>query len=267
LTHAPARLLIIAGSDSGGGAGIQADIKTATVSGVYAATAITAVTVQDTARVRAIHPVPASIVRDQIACVLDDIGADAIKVGILGSAETVEAVADVLQEKARGIPLVLDPVLASTSGTPLLESDAIAVSKERLFPITTVLTPNIPESEVLAEIRVRNPDEMKRAAEQLRSLGPGAVLIKGGHGEGETVLDILLWEGGFEEFEFPRLGTPHTHGTGCTLATAIACGLAKGLHLPLAVRNARMLLQRMLESAPGLGKGRGPVDHMYSIRD
>ncbi|MGH6888203.1 MAG: bifunctional hydroxymethylpyrimidine kinase/phosphomethylpyrimidine kinase [Rhizomicrobium sp.] len=265
MRRAPARLLIVAGSDSGGGAGIQADIKTAMALGVYAATAITAVTVQDTLRVHAIHPVPACIVRDQIACVLDDIGADAIKIGMLGSVETVEAVADVLQDSARGIPLVLDPVLVSTSGTPLLEERAISVLKERLFPLATLLTPNIPEAATLAELRVRNADEMRSAGEKLRALGPSAVLVKGGHGEGETVIDILLWKNGIETFESPRIHTAHTHGTGCTLATAIACGIANVLPLLSAVRRGREFVQRAIESSPGFGHGHGPLNHLQEI--
>ncbi|HEY3777054.1 MAG TPA: bifunctional hydroxymethylpyrimidine kinase/phosphomethylpyrimidine kinase [Rhizomicrobium sp.] len=262
---APARVLIIAGSDSSGGAGIQADIKTATALGAYAATAVTAVTVQDTVRIHAIHPVPASIVRDQIACVLDDIGADVIKVGMLGSADIVAAVADILQEKARGIPLVLDPVLTSTSGTPLLEETAISVLKERFLPLTMLLTPNIPEAEALARMYVRKTDEMRSAAEKLRMLGPQAVFIKGGHAEGETVEDILVWQGGVETFEFPRVHTSNTHGTGCTLATAIACGLANGMPLALAVRRARGFVQNALKDAHGFGRGYGPLNHLHGI--
>ena len=258
----PPRLLVVAGSDSGGGAGIQADIKTATALGVYAATAITAVTVQDTLRVHAIHAVPASVVRAQIACVLADIGADAIKIGMLGSAAVVAAVADILAKKARGIPLVLDPVLASTSGTPLIEARAISVLKERLFPLATLLTPNIPEAEALAGVSVRDAAGMKRAAEKLRALGAKAVLVKGGHGKGGTVKDVLVWTGGVESFLFPRIRTVHTHGTGCTLATAIACAIANGQSLPLAVGAAREFVQNALESRRKIGRGRGPLDHL-----
>lgn len=263
MRHARARLLIIGGSDSGGGAGVQADIKTATVFGVYAATAITAVTVQDTLRVHAIHPVPASIVRDQIACVLDEIGADAIKIGMLGSARVVVAVADILKEKARGIPLVLDPVLVSTSGTALLEKRAIACLNAQLVPLATLLTPNIPEAEALAGISARNAAEMKTAAEKLRALGAKAVLVKGGHGRGGTVKDILVWDGGVESFLFPRIRSPHTHGTGCSLASAIASGLAQGQTLPLAVGAAREFVQAALESSAGFG--RGPLNHLHGI--
>jgi hydroxymethylpyrimidine/phosphomethylpyrimidine kinase len=268
LKQAPARLLIIAGSDSSGGAGIQADIKTATALGVYAMTAITAVTVQDTTGIHAIHPVPAAVVRDQIACCLADIGADAIKIGMLGTAETVETVADILRDQARGIPLVLDPILASTSGTALLEERAISVLKEQIFPLVTMLTPNIPEAETLARMPVRNSDEMRSAAEKLHALGPEAVLVKGGHREGETVNDILLWKGGVEMFQFPRVHTRDTHGTGCTLATAIACELANEQPLPMAVRRAREFVQNALKSAPGFGRGHGPLNQMHGmVRD
>lgn len=259
------RLLVIAGSDSGGGAGIQADIKTATAFGVFATTAITAVTVQDTVCVHSIHPVPASIVRDQIACVLDDIGADAIKIGMLGSAEIVTAVADSLRERVRGIPLVLDPVLAATSGSPLLQPSAISILQERLFPLATLLTPNIPEAQALTGLPIGNADQMRGAGEKLRTLGPKAVLVKGGHGGGAAIRDVLLWEGGVEVFECRRIDTRHMHGTGCTLSTAIACGLSAGLPLLLAVGHARKFLQNALETAPGFGRGHGPINHLHGI--
>lgn len=262
MNRAPARLLIIAGSDSSGGAGLQADIKTATALGVYAAAAVTAVTVQDTRAVHGIHHIPGFIVREQIACVLDDIGADAIKIGMLGSCEAADAVADVLEHSAGTIPLVLDPVLASTSGTLLLEEDAIAMLKERLFPLATLLTPNIPEAEALAAIPVRSRDDMRRAGETLRALGPSAVLVKGGHGTADTIEDVLVSDQGAQVFASPRIDNRNTHGTGCTLSTAIACGLAEGLPLVKSLERARAFVLEAIRTAPGFGHGNGPLNHL-----
>jgi hydroxymethylpyrimidine/phosphomethylpyrimidine kinase len=256
LKQSPKRLLIIAGSDSGGGAGIQADIKTATALGVYSMTAITAVTVQDTVRVHAIHPVPAFIVRDQITCVLEDIGADAIKIGMLGSRETVEAVANVLGHYAR-IPIVLDPVLASTSGTPLIEPEAIETLKQRLLPLVVLVTPNYVELGMLATHR-GHPDD-------LLDLGAGAVLVKGGHGSDDPVTDFFHTRKHMLSFERRRIKTSSTHGTGCTLATAIACGLAKDRSLPEAIEDARNYLQTAIATAPGFGRGHGPLNHMHPL--
>ncbi len=264
MKQAPPRLLIIAGSDSGGGAGIQADIKTATALGVYAMTAITAVTVQDMARVRAIHPVPASIVRDQIVCVLKEIGADAIKIGMLGSRATVEAVADALAGHA-SIPIVLDPVLSSTSGTPLLEASAIDIMTSRLFPLAALVTPNLPEAEQLAGVNIGGETEIISAGRRLLEFGAKAVLLKGGHTEGECVRDILVGAGGTEIFEAPRIAGRSAHGTGCTLSTAIACGLARRVYLSDAIRQARNYVRAALEFAPDFGTGIRPLNHMHDI--
>ena len=259
---APARLLIVAGSDSSGGAGIQADIKTATALGVYAMTAVTAVTVQDTIRVHTIHLIPPSIIGEQIACVLADIGADAIKIGMLGSADAVDAVADALEAHGSGIPIVLDPVLVSSSGTSLLSNDAIIRLKDRLLPLTDLLTPNIPEAECLTGAALGSRDDMLRAADALRGMGAEAVLIKGGHAPGSPVRDILVSKTGIEEFENPRIPTRSTHGTGCTLASAIACGLAQQRPLTEAVGSARAFVQAALETAPNLGRGQGLLNHL-----
>jgi hydroxymethylpyrimidine/phosphomethylpyrimidine kinase len=258
----PPRLLIIAGSDSNGGAGIQADIKTACAFGVYAMTAVTAVTAQDTTGIHSIHPIPAQIVRDQIACCLADIGADAIKIGMLGSAEIVDAVADVLECTARGIPLLLDPVPASTSGTKFLDERGISVLRDRLFPLATLVTPNIPEAETLTGLPASSSGQIVSAANRLREQGARAALIKGGHSNRAMIEDTLVWDGGVETFAFPKIDTHHTHGTGCTLATAIACGLAEGLSLPLAVGRACEFVQTAIATAPGLGRGRGPLNHL-----
>jgi hydroxymethylpyrimidine/phosphomethylpyrimidine kinase len=257
----PARLLVIAGSDSSAGAGIQADIKTASAFGVYAMTAVTAVTVQDTRSVRAIHPVPAAIIAEQIAATLADIGADAIKIGMLGSASVVKAVADVLAKKARNIPIVLDPVMLSTSGKRLLTAKGVAALMSRLIPLATLVTPNLPEAEALTGERGTRRHDAERAGRKLLAMGAKSALIKGGHATRSTVDDVLVWKGGVEVYAFPRLKTRHTHGTGCTLSTAIACGLAQGLSLPLATGRAREYVQAAIETAPGLGKGNGPLNH------
>jgi len=253
----PKRLLVIAGSDSSSGAGIQADLKTASAFGAYAMTAITAVTAQDTTGVHAVHLVPAHVVRDQIACCLKDIGADAIKIGMLGSGEITSAVADVLEENARGIPLVLDPVLKSTSGMPLLDDAGIEILKSRLIPLATLVTPNLPELEALAH--GENPHV-------ILEMGAQAVLVKGGHVEGSDISDFLYTRETMSRYKKSRLDTSSTHGTGCTLATAIACGLAEGVELSLAVSRARNYVQNAIETAPGLGKGFGPLNHSNPAR-
>ena len=258
---APKRLLIVAGSDSSGGAGIQADIKTATAFGVYAMTAITAVTVQNTKGVKAIHSVPPAIVAGQIAATLSDIGADAIKIGMLGSAAIVKAVAAALRKHARKIPIVLDPVMVSTSGSRLLAPNAVAAMTKDLFPLATLVTPNIPEAKALVHLKSAKRDDAEAAARKLIAQGAQAALIKGGHATRATIDDVMVWKGGVEVYAFPRIRTKHTHGTGCTLSTAIACGLAKGQSLPLAVGRAREYVQKAIETAPGFGKGHGPLNH------
>ena len=250
------RILVIAGSDSSGGAGLQADIRTAAALGVHAMTAVTAVTAQDACSVRAIHYTPASLVRQQISCSLS--GAAAIKIGMLGTTEIVSTVAYVLEQQAPGVPLVLDPVLASTSGTKLLEENAISLLKERLFSLTTLLTPNIPEAEALT-----GTDDMRRAGEVLRALGCKAVLIKGGHAKGETVEDVLIVESGTQTFASPRIPGPGARGTGCILATAIACGLAKGSLLTDSILRARDFVHEAIRAAPALGHGQFRLDHLH----
>ncbi|HEX3944488.1 MAG TPA: bifunctional hydroxymethylpyrimidine kinase/phosphomethylpyrimidine kinase [Rhizomicrobium sp.] len=256
----PPRLLIIAGSDSSGGAGIQADIKTASVFGVYAMTAITAVTVQDTQRVHSIELMPSKTVRDQIRVCLHDIGADAIKIGMLGSADIVEGVASVLKKHARGIPIVLDPAMVATSGKRLLARDAIETLLTKLLPLAAMVTPNLPEARALTGSRATDRKSAESAGRKLIAMGAAAALIKGGHATRETVDDVLVWSGGVEVYAFPRIRTKHTHGTGCVLSTAIACGLAQGLSLPLATGRAREFVQHAIETAPGLGRGHGPLN-------
>lgn len=257
------RVLIIAGSDSGGGAGIQADIKTVTMLGGYAMTAVTAVTVQNTLGVLAVHGVPPEIVSGQIRAVLDDIGADAIKIGMLGDGATVEAVADALEGVTA--PIVLDPVMVAKGGGRLLADDAVEVLVRRLVPRARLVTPNVPELSVLTGFEIADEADMLLAAQELAGEGAAAVLAKGGHLEGEIVVDWLVTRGGQQRFESPRMSTPHTHGTGCTLASAIACGLAAGLPLSIAVDRARAYLQAALAAAPGLGGGQGPLGHNFAL--
>jgi hydroxymethylpyrimidine/phosphomethylpyrimidine kinase len=262
----PARLLIIAGSDSSGGAGIQADIKTAVAFGAYAMTAVTAVTAQNTMGVRVVHPVPPDIVRQQVVACLSDVGADAIKIGMIANAAIAEAVADVLEECARMIPVVVDPVMASGSGKSLLGPGGERMIRMRLLPLAYLATPNIPEAERLTGLRRPRGGDTRSLAVRLREMGPKAVLIKGGHSRRSMIHDLLVWDKGEDVLVFPRIKTRHTHGTGCTLATAIACGLAQGLPLPFAVSRAREYLQAAIADAPGLGKGHGPLNHAVKWR-
>ncbi|HWA69147.1 MAG TPA: bifunctional hydroxymethylpyrimidine kinase/phosphomethylpyrimidine kinase [Rhizomicrobium sp.] len=258
-----ARVLVIGGSDSSGGAGIQADLKTAQAFGVYAQTALTAVTVQDTNRVYSVNPVPPDIVRAQIEAALNDIGADAIKIGMLGNAQIAAAVADALaQEKYSDIPLVLDTVILSGSGTPLLDDEGLAILRQRLIPRSRLVTPNIPECEALTGVTPRTEHRIRNAVLVFKMLGCENVLFKGGHGDDAVVRDTLWTDGELLAFEAPRQDTPHTHGTGCTLATAIACGLAQGRPLRDATARAHVFVQEAIRTAPGLGSGAGPLNHL-----
>lgn len=261
------RVLIIAGSDSGGGAGIQADIKTVTALGGYAATAVTALTAQNTMGVHGIHEVPPSFVAQQIEVVLQDIGADAIKTGMLHRTDVLDAVAATLSRAAPDIPLVVDPVMVAKGGASLLDEDARAVVRDRLIPRATVLTPNIPEAEILAGMTIADEAAMTAAGQKLLALGPGAVLMKGGHLPGEEVFDLLFSEAGVERFASPRIESRHTHGTGCTLASALACGLAQGLSISAAVQRARGYVLQAILSAPGFGRGHGPLNHGHTVAD
>lgn len=254
------RVLIIAGSDSGGGAGIQADIKTVTVLGGYASTAITALTAQNTQGVFGIQEVTDSFIAEQIDLVLSDIGADVIKTGMLHNAETIETV-DYILESYPDIPLVVDPVMVAKGGALLLEESAIGALKSSLITRAAIVTPNIPEAEVLTGMKIRNVEQMKEAGNTIRGLGAQAVLIKGGHLNDPLLRDVLCTQNGNTVFEHKRLETAHTHGTGCTLASAIACRLAQGQKLEDAVTDARQFVFEAILSAPGFGKGHGPLNH------
>lgn len=257
------RLLIIAGSDSGGGAGIQADIKAATMMGAFAATAITAVTVQNTLGVSAVHPIPLDIVAAQARAVLGDIGADAVKTGMLGSVETVELVAQLLDEA--GVPAVVDPVMIAKGGAALLEERAVSAVRELMLPRASLLTPNAPEAQALTGLSVATTDDLRRAGEALLVMGAGAVLMKGGHLDGARLTDVLITPAGETLLESERVDTVHTHGTGCTLASACAAGLAKGLPLERAVAEAWAYVAEAIRRAPGLGQGHGPIAHGWPL--
>ena len=259
------RVLVIAGSDSGGGAGIQADIKTITVLGGYAATAITAVTVQNTLGVTGVHPIPLEIIAAQARAVLDDIGADAIKTGMLGDVGVVETVAAAL-DHAGVIPAVVDPVMVAKGGASLLDRAAIGAVKSLMIPRAALLTPNAPEAAALTGLVVETTDDLRRAGEALLAMGARAVLMKGGHVAGERVIDVLMTSAGETSFEGERIDTRHTHGTGCTLASASATGLAQGLPLEQAVARAWNYVHEAMLRAPGLGAGHGPLDHGWVLR-
>lgn len=259
------RVLIIAGSDSGGGAGIQGDIKTVTCLGGYAATAITALTAQNTQGVFGIHDISDEFVRQQIELVLSDIGADAFKTGMLHKTSVIETVADTIRPYSAGTPLVLDPVMFAKGGAPLLEPQAIDALKKRLIPLAAIITPNIPEAQYLSGIKIHSVEDMKHAAKIILGLGCKSVLIKGGHLDGNIITDILLHGAQEEIFTGPRIDTPHTHGTGCTLASAIATGLAQNMMLTAAVKCAREYVRQAIAAAPGLGHGHGPLGHNYMI--
>lgn len=260
------RVLIVAGSDSGGGAGIQGDIKTVTALGGYAATAITALTAQNTETVADVMAVPPAFIARQIDVVLTDIGADCIKTGMLATAEVIDAMCGVLEAKARSIPIVVDPVMVAKGGARLLDPGAVATLKRRLVRIATVLTPNLPEAETLSGMTVRDSEDMRDVAAALLAVGPKAVLLKGGHLAGDVVHDVLATEDGIELFTSPRIETVHTHGTGCALASAIATGLAQNLPLRDAVERARAYVHEAIRLAPKLGRGHGPIEHGHTIR-
>ena len=260
------RVLIIAGSDSGGGAGIQADIKAVSALGAYAMTAITALTAQNTLGVHGVFPIPTEFLHQQISVVLDDIGADCIKTGMLHDAAVIETVVSALETHAPDVPLVVDPVMVAKGGESLLLDEAVETLRTKLVPRATVLTPNLPEAEALAGRMIGNDDDMDAVGEALLALGPQAVLLKGGHMDGNTIRDRLVTAAGVRVFENPRIDTPHTHGTGCTLASSIAAGLAQGLVLADAVDRAESYLHEAIRTAPGFGGGHGPVNHLHTVR-
>ena len=261
------RVLIAAGSDSGGGAGLQADIKTITMLGGYAMNAVTAVTVQNTLGVSGVHAIPPESVAAQIEAVMSDLGADAWKLGMLGSAAHVRAVRAAYEAVGAGVPLVLDPVMIAKGGAALLAEDAVAVIRDELVPLAAIVTPNAPEAQALTGVSVRDLDGQMEAAEVLvEQLGAYSALVKGGHIEGETVRDVLLTREGYRVFESERIETRATHGTGCTLASAVAAHIAQGAAVEPAVEHARAYLMQAIRHAPGLGAGHGPLGHNWAVR-
>lgn len=255
------RVLIIAGSDSGGGAGIQADIKSVSALGGFAMTAITALTAQNSLGVHAIHSVETDFIAQQMAVVLDDLGADCLKSGMLHNSEVIEVVAGEIASRASGVPLVADPVMVAKGGASLLDEAAHTALCEMIVPLATVLTPNAPEAAALTGIDVVDEASQQAAGEALRAMGAQSVLVKGGHIDGARIVDLLVSGDGVVRFESPRIDTAHTHGTGCTLASAIAAGLAQKMDLAAAVARARNYVMAAIADAPGYGAGHGPIDH------
>ena len=253
------RVLIIAGSDSSGGAGIQADIKTCAAFGAYSMTAITAVTAQNTVGVHEVEMMPAALVKAQIEACLSDIGADVIKIGMLGNMDIINVVAEAITDIDAFV--VLDPVMVATSGDRLLDADSIEAMKTKLVPLCDLITPNVPEAEILTGLKIDDTDGMSVAGAKLLKMGAYAALMKGGHLSGKVLVDILVSEDGTSHMTGPRLHSRHTHGTGCTLASAVAAAMALGAPLEEAVLSARDFVFEGIRTAPKLGKGHGPLNH------
>lgn len=256
----PPVALTIAGSDSGAGAGIQADLKTFAALGVYGVTVVTAVTAQNTVGVRAVQEINPGVIAAQLDAVAEDFPIAALKTGMLSSAAVIEVVARGIQ-RHRLAPLVIDPVMVAKSGDRLLREDAVDALRQFLLPLARVVTPNIPEAEVLAGLRIRSLDDRISAGRRILSLGARAVVVKGGHSTADPVVDLLIEPEGVSQFSAPRITTDQTHGTGCTFSAAITAGLAGGLSLQAALGEARAYLTRALSEAPGLGHGHGPLQH------
>jgi len=260
-SSALARALTIAGSDSGGGAGIQADLKTFSAFGVYGMSVLTAVTAQNTVGVQGVETLTPAFIRLQFASVVSDIGVDALKTGMLGTAEVVAAVAAMIAESGL-TNLVVDPVMVAKSGDHLLAEDAVSALKALLLPLALVITPNVPEAETLVGGPIRTLDDMKEAAKQLHALGPHWVVVKGGHMGGATVTDLLYDGAAFRSLDTPRIETPHTHGTGCTFSAAMVACIAQGRSVPDAFAAAKRYTHAAIAAAPGHGHGHGPLNHL-----
>jgi hydroxymethylpyrimidine/phosphomethylpyrimidine kinase len=262
----PARVLSIAGSDPSGGAGVQADIKTITALGGYASAAITALTVQNTTGVERIEMAPADLVAQQISAVLCDVGADAIKIGMLGNKQNIDAVQNVLLRWKAKIPIVIDPVLVASSGDALQQSELSIDEFSDLFQGAALITPNIPEAEILTGRSIKAVEDMALAGRQLLETGANAVLIKGGHLQTDELTDLLVEPGATKSFIGRRIDSNNTHGTGCTLATAIAVSLAQGSSMAISIERAREYVVGAIRAAPGFGEGVGPLDHGHMLR-
>ena len=259
------KAMTIAGSDSGGGAGVQADLKTFAALGVYGASTLTAITAQNTVGVTAVHEIPTDVIRAQIDAVLTDIGADAVKTGMLSSSAIIECVADAL-EHWRVSLLVVDPVMVAKSGDSLLQEEAVGVLRSRLLPLASVVTPNIPEAEVLTGMNISSDADVRDAARAIVGMGAKAVVVKGGHREGPAT-DIFFDGSEFHEFTTPRIDTQNTHGTGCTFASAVAAGLARGLPVVDAVSAAKEYVTEAIRHSFPIGQGHGPLSHLWRLWD
>jgi hydroxymethylpyrimidine/phosphomethylpyrimidine kinase len=254
------KALTIAGSDSGGGAGIQADLKTFQELGVFGMSAVTAVTAQNTLGVQGVYPLPVEAVVRQIDSIAEDLNPDAVKTGMLFSREIIEAVAGRIR-KYEWKYVVVDPVMVAKGGAPLLQQEAVQALIQHLMPLAWVATPNIPEAEVLTGKAIRSLDDRKEAAKRIADLGAKHVIVKGGHGEGDTVIDLLYDGTDFYEFRNPRISTKNTHGTGCTYSAAITAELAKGRNVAGAVETAKRFIQAAIEDELHIGSGHGPTNH------
>lgn len=256
-------VLTIAGSDCSGGAGIQADLKTMLANGVYGMSAVTALTAQNTTGVYGIMESTPEFLRNQLECIFQDIFPDAVKIGMVSSALLIEVIADELVKwKAENI--IVDPVMVATSGSSLLQDEAKEALESKLLPLAAVITPNIPEAEVLSGIQIDSPKKMEEAASILGTRYPGAVLIKGGHDMNDAN-DLLFWRGKMIWFRGERIDNPNTHGTGCTLSSAIASNLAKGYGMEKSIERAKQYISGALGAGLDLGKGSGPMDHGYAL--
>ena len=257
------KAMTIAGSDSGGGAGAQADLKTFAALGVYGASTLTAITAQNTVGVTAVHEIPTDVIRAQIDAVLTDIGADAVKTGMLSSSAIIECVADAL-EHWKVPALVVDPVMVAKSGDSLLQEEAVGALRSRLLPLASVVTPNIPEAEVLTGMNISSDSDVRDAARAIVAMGAKAVVVKGGHREGPAT-DIFFDGAQFQEFTTARIDTVNTHGTGCTFASAVAAGLAKGLPVIDAVGAAKEYVTEAIRHSFPIGQGHGPLSHLWRL--
>ena len=269
LSHKYISVLTIAGSDSGGGAGIQADLKTFSALGCYGTSAITAITVQNTLGIKAIHQIPPEIVKAQIKAVMDDIKPTAIKIGMIYSPELARSIALTLKDYLE-VPIIFDPVMVSTSGYRLIESDTIAIFQQELFPLASLITPNLDEAEILAEMKIQTVDDMKQAASRISNLRCNAVLVKGGHMKGPNLVDVYLdKKGNYQIFKSVAIQTPNTHGTGCTLSAAIAAFVALGDDLPKAIEKAKQYVMQAIVTGQNVktGEGKGPLNHFFDAKN
>ena len=256
------KVLAIAGSDSSGGAGIQADIKTITAMGAYASTAITAITAQNTLGIHEIFELPLKTIKNQIRVVISDIGVDSIKIGMLSNTEIISCVTNELKQVSDNIPIILDPVMVAKGGQKLLHHDAVKELIYKLFPISELVTPNLPEAEQITKIKIKSSDDLLIAGKKIINMGVKNVLMKGGHLDENKLIDILLTKNTIKYFESNRIETQHTHGTGCTLSSSIASGLAQKLSLSESVERAHKYVHMAIKYAPKIGKGKGPLNHL-----